>query len=389
VKSLVQAAFLAGLLASCVATTEGSASSQPPAYSLRNGPPPSPVFEVSQSIANGNLPAAREALEKARAQGNSEDDLSLASAVLAIAEERLGSAEKHLTAAAAARPELSTVDILRGRVDEMRGHWDDALEAYRSAARKDPESSSAPLLEARVLIILGRPADAAELLERAMESTPSSVELLRAAGEAYLAAKDYARAVPCLRQAHALDANDRAAFESLAIALYRLGRYSDAAALLDGHDDDTLPDHMRLLFGRSALLALEADLAVTQLSKCIAAFDKDPEVWLDLSRAQALAGRTSEARAAAERALALAPDSLKALLLLGHVHKLAGQSREAGACYARALRSGADPVLVAPLIEELVPAASSRATASPRDNGGEDCNDDEALEASTPKGHSP
>jgi tetratricopeptide (TPR) repeat protein len=385
VKALVSGALLAGLFASCVATSERAASAQPPSYSMQNGPPPSPVFQVSQFIASGDLPAARAALDKAKAQGNSEDDLSLASAVLAIAEERLGSADKHLSAAAAARPDLATIDLLRGRVEEMRGHWNDALEAYRAAARKDPDSSSAPLLQARVLVILGQPADAADLLERALESTPNSVELLRAAGEAYLAAKDYARAVPCLREAHALDATDRAAFQSLALALYRLGRYADAAALLEGHDDDALPDHMRLLFGRSALLALESDLAVSQLTKCISAFEKDPEVWLDLARAHALAGHMYDARAAAERALALAPDSPKTLLLLGHVHKLAGRSREAGVCYAQALRAGADPVLVAPLIEALVPADSSR----PAQGSEEDCSDDEAGGASPSKGRSP
>jgi hypothetical protein len=54
----------------------------------------------------------------------------------------------------------------------------------------------------------------------------------------------------------------------------------------------------------------------------------------------------------------MVPRSPQALLLLGHVHKLAGRAGQAGACYAQALREGADPVLVAPLIEALVPAGA-------------------------------
>jgi Flp pilus assembly protein TadD len=384
-RAIAGALLIACLATSCVATSELAIHAAPPPSTLKNPLSPTPLSRVSQAIAEGDLLAAREILEKARAEGASEGVLDLASAVIALSEERLGSAEKYLDSAAIASPDQAAVDLLRGRMQEMRGHWSEARDAYHIAGRKDPDSMTAVVQEARVLVILGQPTEAAVALKRAVESMPTSAELQRAAGEAWLAAQDPRQAVPYLRRAHALDATDRAAFEALALALFRLGRHAEVVKLLDGQKSDEMPDHIRLVFGRSALLAGQPDLAARMLEPCTAAFDEDVEVWLDLARAHALAGRTTEAAAAAERASALEPQSPRTLLLMGHIHKLAGRSREASTCYAQALRNGADPVLVAPLVEALVPSNSSRSARAPD----ESCGDEGTAGVPAPKGRVP
>jgi tetratricopeptide (TPR) repeat protein len=261
-------------------------------------------------------------------------------------------------------------DLQRGRVDELAGKWEQALEAYASARRKDPSQHAAAIASARALHALGRHAEAAELLAHAADAATNAADLDRAAGEAWLAAGDPAKALVFLRRARAFDPSDRTTLEFLAVALYQLGQHAEVVTLLQKQTPDVLSDHVCLIAGRSALLTVHAEIAAVLLDRSSHVFTQDPDVWLDLARANVLANHLSEARAACETALGMVPRSPQALLLLGHVHKLAGRAREAGMCYAQALREGADPVLVAPLIEALVPVGADKARAD------DDCPDD-------------
>ncbi len=292
-------------------------------------------------------------------------EIELSSARAALSDDRIDAASDHLARASAAAPklaapQLAAIELLHGRMHELARRWSDARDAYAAAFRKDPTSVTALLLEARVLAIAGDTSSAAERLACAATDRSSSIELQRAAGETLLAAHDAERALPFLRRALVLGHSDAGAFESLARALFRLGRHAEVAALAEEVRVESLSDAARLLVARSALIAGRAELAVRLLGASAAALDADPEAWLDLSRAHALSDHVSEAREAVEHALALAPDSVEALLLAGHIEKLDGRPRDAAVSYSRALRAGADPATVSALIEALAPATAKR-----------------------------
>jgi tetratricopeptide (TPR) repeat protein len=309
-------------------------------------------------VAARDLEAARRAFEEARARAAAIDDPRSSAH---------GDGDAHGDHAS---PDSPAADLARGRTDELAGRWEQALEAYASARRKDPAQHAPAISAARALHALGRHAEAAELLASAASAAPNAADLERAAGEAYLAAGDASKALAFLRQARAFDPSDRTTLEFLAVALFQLQKFAEVVTLLEKQSPETLSDHVCLIAGRSALLTVHAETASALLERSAHVFSQDPDVWLDLARARVLANRLSEARAACETALAMVPRSPQALLLLGHVHKLAGRAREAGACYAQALREGADPVLLAPLIEALVPIGAD----APRSD--DECPDD-------------
>jgi tetratricopeptide (TPR) repeat protein len=352
----VLVAIAALACAGCTSTSRGTASASVPRSEAHSEAEPAPREQAP----------AVPAIDNASARNTSAAaELELSSARTALAEDRVDAASDHLARASAAASELATqklaapqlaaIDLVRGRMHELARHWSDARDAYAGASRKDPSSVTAILLEARVLSIAGDTNSAAERLACAAQDHASSVELQRAAGETLLAAHDAERALPFLRRALALAHSDAGAFESLARALFRLGRHAEIAALAEEIRAESLSDGARLLVARSALIAGRADLAARMLEANTSVLDADAEAWLDLARARALSDRISDAREAVEHALALAPDSVDALLLAGHIQKLDGHPRDAAVSYSRALRVGADPATVAALIDALAP----------------------------------
>lgn len=198
----------------------------------------------------------------------------------------------------------------------------DMLARLEAAARRRPREVAAQLSYARALGAAGDWPRAAAVLGAALRHRPAEAALWLEHGNALVSAERLEEAEASYRRARALQPRELAPLANLAGCLARQGRREAAIALLD--EALTLaPGQARLHYNRALLQAElgEDALAVEGLR---AALQRDPSMiaaYINLGNALTRLGRIEEARAAFDRAVALAPrhDELRynrAMLLL-------------------------------------------------------------------------
>jgi Flp pilus assembly protein TadD len=221
------------------------------------------VEAVDLATSTGASDAARRILSSFRPTPQARADTSLARAILAAAEGRAQEAERELRAALA--PDPARVDALERLVDLLHagGRSSEAIEPLRRAAARAPASAEVQALLGSVLLASGDPAGAEKPLARALHLAPDAasvrLELARAQlargrvesarallgpappsrernvllGVAATRAGAWEEAVRHYREALAAGPLDKDVLNALARALYRSGRSSEAAELLD------------------------------------------------------------------------------------------------------------------------------------------------------------
>ena len=101
----------------------------------------------------------------------------------------------------------TTPDYMRGLNAEAARDWDAARTHFARASMSRPGDDEPLLAQARTLHAMGRPWEAASMLESFARSGIASPVLLKAAGDAVMAAGSSQLAVPYYQQAMALDAS--------------------------------------------------------------------------------------------------------------------------------------------------------------------------------------
>jgi tetratricopeptide (TPR) repeat protein len=104
-----------------------------------------------------------------------------------------------------------------------------------------------------------------------------------------------------------------------------------------------LSPEVQITLGRGGLVVQQPAFAAAAIQEYLITQPTDVSAWLDLSRAQYLAGRIERALQAAERAVILEPDDDKAHALMGHALAKLDRVPEAAAAYRQAHYYGADP----------------------------------------------
>jgi len=198
-------------------------------------------------------------------------------------------------------------EVRQGLAQEAAGAWAEALLSYAKAARVDGLCPHGPLGEARVLLASGHPAEAVQVLEAASRSRPGAL-LLRALGDALVAAGDPNGAHAAYADALRLQPEDQDLREDSLLALYAAGRHEELAVALADEAPKSLPLELRRAFGRACLLTNRGQLAVDALSACVEEDAADGLAWLDLARALYLAGADLSARFALQHAAELGVD---------------------------------------------------------------------------------
>lgn len=121
-----------------------AAAPKPPPVPRAPAPPPPPRPAPARLVTT---PPAPEAAPPVRL---------LDSAALALAENRLDEAARHLEASLAREPENATAHALQGFLDDLSGRPENAVAAYRAALYLDPDLYQARLLLADRLLHLGQ-----------------------------------------------------------------------------------------------------------------------------------------------------------------------------------------------------------------------------------------
>ncbi len=342
-----------------------SATNQPSTSTDQSAGPewqdaPSPPIpqEVLPPLARNDTGGARRALGSARSRGLSDDHFHVLSARLDLSLGHYRQAEEHLRQAAALAPELAIVDVLRGRLLEVRGRWSDARDAFMDALRKGHPRNESVLAAVRTAIAAGDASFAVRLLQSELASDGHDAELLRALGMARLAAGNPELALAPLREAHASQPLRRDTLLQLAGALAAAGRHAELAEELAHVGLGELPVHLLRSLGRARLRQGDAEAALAPLQRAFTDAPTDLAVAVDLLRAYLLAGNLRAALEVARRAQELAPDSPRLRVLIGQAYCLAGDYARARGSFARARILGADPVEVQRFVDSLPPSRS-------------------------------
>lgn len=277
---------------------------------------------------------------------------------------RIGTMLFSVEYAQAAEPFLTRARMLNAR--DMRwpyylGHVQLALQQPEKAAAFFEESLTlhpryvpTSIWLGEAYLMLGRPADAERHLAAAIESDPASAAAWFRHGRAFIALRDYPRAVAALERALAISPDSNPIHYQLGLAYRGAGHTAKAAAHLRRQGDaasvvpvDPLMDSLResldtggahLRRGLDAMERRDWPAAVDSLRKATAASPNDAAAHLNLGTALFLSGDRASARTAFDAAARIAPDLPKARYMLGLLAEAEARDPEAMDHFTAAVR---------------------------------------------------
>ena len=278
---------------------------------------------------------------------------------------------------------------------ERWGQFDKALEHYQATHSLAPAVAIYAIALAETLGHLNRTAEAMTVLDEMLAKQPQSMALLVTAGKLCQAQGEHDRAAQYYRQATHLAGDDATVQRSLAISLYRAGRYDEArialkpllslppiqpaAAAAGRAMDAAVPSRSftpssGLIAGNSvepsadAVRADRAELLEALGECCLRAnrpaearecfveltqlCPKQPDGWQSVARTALSLQQWDEAVAAADKAGALAPDSTSICLIRGYALVQSGRAGQAVAVFQQAHRQAPRDVLVLCLLAD-------------------------------------
>jgi tetratricopeptide (TPR) repeat protein len=298
---------------------------------------------------------------------------------------------------------------------ERWGQFDKALEHYQSAHSLAPNVAIYAIAQAETLGHLNRAAEALTLVDEMLVKQPQSVALRVTAGKLCQAQSEHDRATQYYRDAARLASDDLSIQRSLALSLYRAGHYDEARTCLmplldqprlagdgegsgvikpppptvdpmaasvpgrsftpasgliasgsaDPSADSARADRVELLaaLGECCLCTNRPAEALRYFSELTRLCPKQPDGWQGQARAAVSLRQWDDAIAAADKALALAPESTGGCLVRGYALVQSGRAAQAVSAFQQAHRLAPRDVLVLCLLADSFSRAGNPASA--------------------------
>ncbi len=310
------------------------------------------LFQVT-----GRNDEARAALERSRERDAAYPMLHGRLGQLALEAGRLDEADAHFDEYERLRPDDGFGRLGKARVSMRRGEPETALANLEAAGQRGMRDFQFLRTLGSVYAALGREDDARQAFaasdglpqglwyrirdprDQALHEVGSPVAALQSEFERRGSSGDWAALADLAERILERRPADVRTMGNL-VGLYRkLERYDDAHAMLD-RAFATGGDELRLNLLRSeTYLAAGEYAAAREAADRARTLEKEsPRVWSLLGRALLMEGRTADAEAAMLRSLALAPDDVSNLLVLGEVRRIAGDPEGAAAAYRDVLK---------------------------------------------------
>jgi tetratricopeptide (TPR) repeat protein len=255
---------------------------------------------------------------------------------------KLEEADGHLIAAITLAPKSAPIALLRASVTEARGLWEPAAEQFEQAFLLDPKSRAALDGECRCLVAAGQPEEALFFLQSEAATFGKDDEYWRTAANIAFAAQNFGYCAEYSAKALALGAKDEALVEQRLFSLCLSGDFATAVKEGARLPLGRLTPEVQITLGRAAMVVNQPAFAADAFQEFLASNPTDASAWLDLARAQFLAGRIERAQQSAESVLELAPANFHAHALRGHALTRLGRLEAAEAAYRQARHHGAD-----------------------------------------------
>ncbi len=251
---------------------------------------------------------------------------------------------------------------LSGLVEERYGRLDQALDFYRQAHELAPRKTNYLMAYGETLISLDNPEEVLYLIEDHIQSTENHARLWVLKGEALNMLGRFEEAALSFRRALVEIQDDRSLQESYAMALFRAERYVDALIPLEAlyaKLEDQTPLHALEALARCCLETEAYGRGATYLWEVTRRDPADVEAWRMLTQCSLAVDNLSDAKLAAERAIALSPDQPGAYTTLGFVLVQLQDWVEARRVLAAAYQADPDDVLALCLLGQVLEAAGS------------------------------
>ena len=274
-----------------------------------------------EQLASGHLDEADATLKQALSTTGGNAELHVLRARLQIERNDLTAARASLDAARALSPapeHEAMAEHLAGVVAERWQEPTRAAEHHARAAALQPNEPAYLIAHAEALVAADRAAEAAATLEARVLHFEGSAAIRDALGQVYDVLGERQKAVDCYRQAAILSPDDADLAERHALAAAAAGQHREALRLL-GKLGDAANERasLQLARGQCHLTLGETSLARAAFQRAARLDDRLVPAWLGLARTTLEGGDLPRAALAADRAVALAPDSTDALLLSG------------------------------------------------------------------------
>ncbi len=361
-------AVLCGIAVGCQST--GGAADPASAYDRWRDE--ARLLEAERYLEAGDTASAVRELEAWNgADGTARGYLMRADLALRLGDEA-GAAEV-LEEGLAAFPDDPGLVALGARSAVDRADWERAVELHRTWATLAPNDPVPVSGLIRSLVASGRTAEAARLGGRALERFPTDRRLATLVGDAWFVAGDPRRALRAWERAEAAGWTGSGLDQRRLLALMELGDAEGAVLVAQTLGVDRLAPALLAPVGALALEVGKVGFARESLRRHCGLAPQDGAAWLDLARAEFLAGDRGSAVSMARRARREGADPAAASLLEARALALLGRMEAAGDAYAAALGAGASEEALRPELERLqellgnVAYANGSASARPRE----------------------
>lgn len=317
----------------------------------------------------GDLRSAASELAEARRLDPNNPAWPALQARIWLAEGRLAETEDLLARTRLEGTAQAELEYLRGVVYQQQQRWDEARTAFTQAMQLNPDEVAYLVAVVQALLQLGQPTEALQLLQSKAARFAWTHAYQAALAECHEQLADWAPAATAWRQVASAANADAGIRARLAHALYRCGRYAEAAVILEdalaGAGDDG-QFTTRLLLAKCYLAERRCTAARRQAELAVQRDPQDVAALRLLAQCLAAAGEMEHAARVAQRALALNPDDVTTLELAAAVLSRAGEHDNATALAQRLLERAPDN----PIARRLLSAGANHpGTEQQRDEG--------------------
>lgn len=315
-----------------------------------------------EQFQNGQTDKARDSVSEAIGLYPEDPAYFLLLAKVYLEEGELSRAREVLDHMADTESPTAEYSYLSGLVAERYGQLDQALDFYREAHELEPRKTNYLMAYGETLISLDNLQEVLYLIEDHIHSTENHARLWALKGEALSMLGRYDEAALAYRQALVEIQDDRSLLESYAMALFRAQRYADALIPLESlHTEleDQTPLHALEALARCCLETEAYARGATYLWEVTRRDPGDVEAWRMLTQCSLAVDNLSDAKLAAERAVALSPDQPGVHTTLGFVLVQLRDWTEARRVLAAAYQADPDDVVALCLLGQVLEAAGS------------------------------
>lgn len=307
---------------------------------------------AQQQFDTGDLDQTERSLNEAFSQDPKNARVVLLIGRLALERGQLERASQRFTESIALDAKLPQPHYYQGVVLQRWQRYDQALEHYRAAYDLEHDNAAYLLAVSETLVSLDKIDDAIKELTDRMVYFDQNAAIRGALGELFTMKKDYAQATNYYQQALVLKPEDTGLLESLAGVQLMGGKTEDAIRTLERLCGDKARADRRDLQHRLASAYFKGGRLVEAKERYLRLTQSDPsdvQAWMRLGEVAWALKDTSGTMLAANRAVALAPNSQEGYLLMGMVWQQRDRVDEAIKMFDKAAELAplsADPVVL-------------------------------------------